>query len=548
MSIGLPRLLADLEAKRFDMVVIGGGITGASIARDAALRGLEVALVDKADFAHATSAASSKLIHGGLRYLETFDFGVVRESLRERRIWEATAPHMVNPLPFLLPTYGWTGRSGWYLGLGLTLYDLLSFDRNRLKDPDKWLPRHRSLSPPEAINSAPGLAQAGLTGAKLYYDCQMVVPERLALECVLSAAQAGACVVNHVEVTGFGREGGRIAGVTARDQLSGDDVHISGRLVVNAGGPWADKILSLAQGGPPSVRLVRSKGIHLVTRPLTVDHAVFVQPENGGHFFIMPWRGHSLIGTTDTPFGDEPDTVGVSEEEITVYLDRVNTAYPGAELTRADVLHAYAGLRPLVDFSSSDGSPADTYRLSRDAEIIDHEPRDGLAGLVSAMGGKWTTSRALAEDVVDLVVRKLDVDAKPCVTHCTATFGGGTGPIAAFRRDMHDRLAGLGPDTADHLVTFYGSQAPAVAGLAQGNLKERLSAERSDIGAQVVHAVRHEMAMTLEDVVMRRTGLGSLGHPGLACLEATAAIMAQELGWDAREIGHQIERTQSNFL
>jgi glycerol-3-phosphate dehydrogenase len=554
----MQRDLHAMSATEYDLVVVGGGITGASVAWDASLRGLKVALLEKDDFAHATTAGSSKLVHGGLRYLVNGELKLVRESLRERRIWETNAPHMVHPLPFVLPTYGWGMSGPIVMGIGLALYDLLSFDRNWLADDDKKLPGFKRLSKGKALDLVPSLPREGLTGAMVYYDCQMFAPERLCLECIEGAAEYGADVVNYAEVTGFDSEpsgnGIRIKGVTVRDALTGETHRVRGKLVVNAAGPWADTLMGYADD-TPARRLIRSKGIHIITRALTGKNALAIKSRLGGHFFVIPWRGHTIIGTTDTVFEDAPDRVGVSEKDIADFLVVVNDGLPGLNLTRKDVLHFYVGLRPLVDTTPqvADGEEKkDSYNASRAAEVYDHAPEEAIEGLVSAIGGKWTTSRHLAEQVVDLALKKLGRQAK-CETHCTPVYGGEIGRLKSFVTRAKKRHAHLPADVVENLVNFYGSRIDEVLATAaerQGESEEllrRLGPNVAEIGAQVVHAVRHEMALRLSDVVFRRTGLGTLGHPGVEAIGRAAELMRRELGWDETTTAHEIAETTRAF-
>jgi len=520
----MQRDLDRLSRETFDLLVIGGGITGACIARDAALRGLSVALVEKNDFAHATSAHNSKLIHGGLRYLRNFEISLVRESLRERRIWERTAPHLVSPLPFLVPVYsgGWRTRAT--LAAGLTLYDFLSFDRGWLDDPAQRLPGHRWFGAKDALAREPRLDGPGLQGAFLYYDAQMYAPERLAIECVLDACLNGCAAANHLEAENLLQRAGRIEGASVRDAMSGARFDIRAKLTILAAGPWADIFLSKALGGASQHKLIRSKGIHLVVPAMTRGDALTVAAQHG-HFFVLPWRGCSILGTTDTAFDGLPDAVGVTEADIEQFLGFVNAHLPSARLLRDHVRHFYAGLRPLVD----DGA-GDTYVASRRAELIDHRRGDGIDGLVSVIGGKWTTSRALAEKTVDLALGTLNLPAKDCSTARARLPGGHIQRIAAFMTDArakHGELAGI-----DHLARLYGSRLEQVLALtmSQPDLARRLGTT-GDVSAQIVHGVRQEMALTLEDAVMRRTGLGQLGDPGKKALETAAFVIAGELGW-----------------
>lgn len=560
----MKRDLKAMSATDYDLVIVGGGITGASTAWDAALRGLKVALLEKDDFAHATTSGSSKLVHGGLRYLVNGEFRLVRESLRERRIWENVAPHMVHPLPFVLPTYGWGMSGPIVMGIGLALYDLLSFDRNWLSDDDKKLPGFKRISKGKALDMMPSLKRENLTGAMIYYDCQMHAPERLCLECIEGAAEYGADAANYAEVTGFVTEasmkrGVKVAGVTVLDKLTGDTHTIKGRVVVNAAGPWADKTMALVDE-TPARRLIRSKGIHLITRDISGGNALAIKSELGGHFFVIPWRGHTIIGTTDTVFEEDPDDLGVSERDIENFLIVVNDGLPGLNLKREDVLHFYAGLRPLVDTTPklADGEPApkDSYNASRAAEVFDHGAEEAIDGLVSAIGGKWTTSRHLAEQVVDLALKKLGQTA-PCETHCTPVYGGEIGRLKSYIERAQKKYAHLAPEIVANLVDFYGGRIGEVLATAderhgeqEGEREEllrRLAPETNVIGAQVVHAVRHEMALHLEDVVFRRTGLGTLGHPGVPAITQAAELMRRELGWDETQHAREIAETVRQF-
>jgi len=551
------RNLENMAGKTYDILVIGGGITGASIAWDASLRGFSVGLVEKDDFAHATTAGSSKMVHGGLRYLINGELKLVRESLRERRIWETVAPHMVHPLPFIIPTYGWGMKSSIILSIGLAFYDLLSFDRNFLSDDDKKLPSFRSISRSSALQLMPHFEKQGLTGAKIYYDCQMFAPERLCLECIEGAVEYGADAANYAEATGFLMsgaigEGAKVEGIRVRDRLNGKEHELKAKLVINAAGPWADRVMGLAEDGEPSRHLIRSKGIHLITRALTQEHALTIQSVTGGHFFVVPWRGHTMIGTTDVVFTDDPDELGVSEIDIVDFLQVINDSLPGLNLAREDVKHFYAGLRPLVDNSTGKDGPKDTYNASRAAEIVDHAKLDAIEGFISAIGGKWTTSRHLAEQIVDLATLKLARRIKS-ETHCTPTYGGEIGRLKSFITRAVKRHAHLPRASVENLCHFYGSRIDEVLATADEKpgerdaLLQKLSSDVPDLAVQIVHAVRHEMAFHLNDVLFRRTGLGTLGPPGTALLDKVADLMARELGWSDADKAREIAQAQSTF-
>ena len=549
----MERNLERMAATRHDLLIIGGGITGACIARDAAMRGLSVALVEKKDFSSATSAGSSKLVHGGLRYLANFELGLVRESLRERRTWEAIAPHMVTPVPFLVPLYGMA--SAIQLKLGLTLYDLLSYDRNRLDDPDKHMPRHRRLSREEALAHAPYLRKEGLTGAMIYYDCQMYAPERIGVECIGDAADNGAHIANYAQVdeilTDVDGAKRKVTGARVTDLLDGTSHEIKADLTINATGPWGDIVMALAeQDGAPARSLIRSKGIHLITRKLTDNMALAVLPKGGGHFFVIPWRGHTIIGTTDTVFKGRPDELGVSEKDITDFIGIINTGLPGLDLKRADVEHFYAGLRPLVDTNPNDDEK-DSYGASRAAEVFDHGT-EGLDGLLSALGGKWTTSRHLAEQVTDMAYDKLGKPRAICTTAETPVQGGEITRYSEFEAAALARLPDMPRDIVCNLARNYGSRLDDVVDVAghegKPELLEPLSNISPTIGAQVLYSIRTEMARSLDDILQRRTGLGTLGHPGHDTLRRIADIAGDELGWDPGERTRQIAEAEQRFI
>ncbi|HVU21717.1 MAG TPA: glycerol-3-phosphate dehydrogenase/oxidase, partial [Rhizomicrobium sp.] len=518
-----------LANETFDILIIGGGVTGACVARDASLRGLKVALIERNDFANATSAHNSKLVHGGLRYLRNFELGLVRESLRERRIWQRIAPHLVRPLPFLVPLYGGGFKARAALSAGLTLYDVLSFDRGWLDDPAQRLPGHSWLNTKKALEREPVLEGPGLEGAFQYYDAQMYSPERLALECILDADEHGSAVANYVEAGKLLIRNGRAEGCNARDTATGASFDVHAKTTLVAAGPWADIFLEHALSKPASHKLLRSKGIHVLVPSMTKRAALTVATAHG-HFFVLPWRGHTLLGTTDTAFSGDPDTLGVSESDISTFFAFINNHLPAAKLGWGSVEYFYAGLRPLVD----DGS-GDTYGASRRAELVDHGKDDKLDGLFSAIGGKWTTSRDLAETVVDALAEKLGAKTRRCETATSLVPGGRVGRFGDFVKQQQPK------DNLSHLAQLYGARLRPMLAEA-GNRPELLSAigPTGDIGAQILFAIREEMALTLEDVVMRRTGVGQIGAPSRETLDIVSNLMAIELGWSeerrAREI------------
>jgi glycerol-3-phosphate dehydrogenase len=523
----MQRDLSRLSSEIFDVLILGGGATGAFTARDAAMRGLKVALVEARDFAGATSAHNSRLAHGGLRYLRNLEIGLVRESLKERAALLHIAPHLVRPLPFLLPLYG-RGRAK--LAAGLTLYDLLALGGG--------LPRHRWIGRKAALARAPVLARDGFRGAFEYHDAQMYAPERIALECLIDAEAHGAAIANYLSAERLLLRSGKVEGCTVRDAMTAAAFDVRAKTILVAAGPWSDLFLAQALGRPAKHPLIRSKGIHLLVPPLTAGDALTMEAGDG-HFFVLPWRGHTLLGTTDTPFTGDPGRLGVSAADVAGLLATVNRYLPAAKLTAADIQAFYAGLRPLV----ADGSK-DTYGVSRRAELVDHGKEENAEGLFSALGGKWTTSRALAETAVDALVAKLGVKAPRCATARRRLPGGRFDSFDGLLRGMQKTYPGIPALT--HLAHMFGMRLPQV--LKGARVSELLPlGAGGDTLAQIRFAVREEMALTLEDVVMRRTTLGQFGRPDDAVLEQVAGAMAELLGWDADRKAREMARLDPLF-
>lgn len=534
----MKRFIEHHDGRAFDILVIGGGITGACVAYEAALRGYSVALIEKGDFGGATSAATSKLIHGGLRYLANFELRLVRESLRERRILANIAPNYVYPLPFLVPLYDTKARSKWLIEPGMILYDLLSYDKGFAWDRSKRLRTHRYIAAHKVRAVEPVVNAQGLTGAVVYYDCANPAPERLTLAFIRSAVLHGAAVANYAKVedfvcsTGRGDSQKRIAGVIVRDLLTGQTQPVCAQVTINCAGPWADLLLDAARGKPGSQHVRRSEGIHIVTRNLTNGHAVGGLTADGRPCNIIPWRGHSLIGTTDRAYAGDPDAWQVTREKIADFIAEVNAAFGNPDLLHyADVLYAYGGLRPLVEDETKD-----VYRTSRRYEIYDNAA-DGLPGLITVEGGKYTTSRRLAEKVLNTVAYQ---QGRPAVQGLTAGRRLAGCEIADMERFV--RLAQAGNRdfpgrTVETVARNYGADYRQVLQLARSDPRyaQPLDAD-GELAAQVVFAVRAEMACTLLDILIRRTGIGTLGHPGEDVLQAVAALAAEELGWHSARI------------
>jgi len=538
----MKRFIEENIKEQFDCIIIGGGITGAAVAYEAASRGLKVALCEKNDFGWATSAATSKLIHGGLRYLNYFEFGLVRESLRERRILENIAPNLVYPFPFMIPNYNRLENNRWVLKIGMILYDILSYDKAFTWDKSKKIPMHFTLSKEKALKEEPNIRPEGLTAATVYYDCQSIFPERLTLAFIKSAVAYGAKVANYAEVVNFVYSNNSIAGVIVHDKLTGREVTIKGTIIINCGGPWADIILKKAENGNAKHQIRRSEGIHIITKPMVNTYAVGLMPRKGRHFFLIPWRGYSLIGTTDKEYIGNPDEYKVTKQSIQELLDDVNSAFGDGNLTFKDIKFAYGGLRPLVE-DQVEG----TYQSSRRYEIYDNA-QEGVNGLITVEGGKYTTSRNLAVNVMKLVEKKLQRKLPPSVTHTRYLAGCQIKDLKAFFNTVYSSYPSFKKNTLEVCAKYYGSEVDALMRIAQSNKKYReIVTHDGEILAEVTYAIRHEMARTLSDIVFRRTGICTAGNPGNDVLTLVAETAAKELKWDQKELNRQLKSVQQRL-
>ncbi len=530
----MKRDLRQFENREFDLLILGGGVSGAAIAWDAVLRGHSVALIERKDFGHATSAATSKLIHGGLRYLAQGDIGVVRESLKERRYLEANMPHQVFPLPFMMPIYDFTPTPKWMLGVGLTLYDMLSWDRNYIEDPDKHLDHKRWLSREKALQIEPGLNSKGLKGAYHYYDALNKHPNRSNLEYILSAASKGAVVANYAACQEFILEdtptGKRVGGVIAQDTLGNKKFPIRAKVTVNATGPWGDFVLAKLHQNPVR-KLIRSKGIHLLFPRFHKDTTIGLETRDKHHIFLVPWGNYSLLGTTDTEYTGDPDSLSVTKDDAQDFLDLFNTYFPQRKIL-ADVVNAYAGIRPLL----AESSVTTSYKASRKHEILYHKKIENIDGLVSVFGGKWTTSRALAEETVNLVEKKFKLKRHKSLSHKTPVVGGNVGPrLAVFIAEAHARWENVfSMQLINHLIEIYGALYERVLDyvIKDKSLLRPIDTEYPFIFAEVYYAVEEEMALTLTDFLKRRCGLGNMGPVSDSALKAVASAMGDLLRWD----------------
>jgi glycerol-3-phosphate dehydrogenase len=525
-----------LAAEEFDVVVVGGGITGAGVALDAATRGYSVALVERHDFASGTSSRSSKLVHGGLRYLQNFDLGLVREALVERQIMVGLAPHLVTPLPLIVPAFD-GARPDRMMGMGLNLYDVMSVSRKRRGgDTPYWSPdRHRIIDAGEVAEGLPALAAREPTSGYLFYDCQ-TDDSRLVLTVLGEAERFGAVCANGLLVTELVQEGGRARGVRVTDDATGETFAVRAQNVVNATGVWADRLRPEELHDAAEVPVIRpSRGTHVTFRredlPLNVGAIV---PAGGGRFiFALPWLGGSLVGTTDTDYdATDLDHVKPADDDLEYLLDAVNGFF-ATELTQSDITGAFAGVRPLIS-SADAGKSVD---ISRKAELYETS-----SGMVTITGGKLTTWRRMAKMAVDRLVEREARDA-PCRTHEI--------PLGqAIDAAELPRVEGVADDAYAPLAARYGHAAHDVLAIAaeRGELAQPVVPGAPDLLAEVVHAARREQARTVGDALLRRTRLGLIAARDLAADDGAAArraaaAMAPELGWD----GAATERAAAAF-
>ncbi|MGI8632155.1 MAG: glycerol-3-phosphate dehydrogenase/oxidase [Solirubrobacterales bacterium] len=511
----------------FDVVVIGGGVVGAGAALDAAARGLSVAVVEQRDWAAGTSSRSSKLIHGGLRYLEQFEFGLVREALRERELLHTRlAPHLVTPVSFLYPLRE-PLVDRLYVGAGIALYDFIGGARH--------LPRHRHLTRRGTLKLCPGLADDNLHGAIRYYDCQ-VDDARHTLAVARTAARFGAAMATSVRATGFMREGERVVGVQATDLESGQELEIAAGQVINATGVWTDDVQKMAGRG--RIHVQASKGIHLIVPRdrIASDTGILLRTETSV-LFVIPWGRHWIIGTTDTAWELDLAHPAASRADIDYVLGKVNEAL-AQELTHADVEGVYAGLRPLLS-----GESAATSALSRE-----HAVSQPVPGLTTVAGGKYTTYRVMAADAVDSAGRGLDRSVPPSPTRHIPLSGADGFPALWNRRHTIAAEAELHVARVEHLLRRHGSNIFELLALLaeRPELREPVPGADDYLALEAVYAVTHEGALHLDDVLTRRTHISiEAWDRGLAAAEVVGELMAEVLGWSAERTEREVTHYQA---
>ncbi len=522
----MKRQFDGLGKERFDLVVIGGGVIGTGVARDAAMRGVKTLLVEKEDFGYGTTSRSTRLIHGGLRYLSHFDFKLVRQDLREREILLRIAPNLVKPLPFLLPLTGQSQRL--VMAAGMRLYDVLAYDKS--------VPSYHHFSRRRTLEMEPGLSLEGLKGAYQFYDAQVSLPERLCVDNAISATASGAVMVNHAEVTGIGMTGNAVDKVRLKDGLSRATCEVETRAVVNVTGHWANGVMRMVIPNPKN-EIRTTMGVHLVTPKISNNALVLFAKSDGRLIFIIPWQGYSLIGTTDTEYSGDREYIAAEADHVRYLLGEAKNAFP--KLRAEDVFYAFAGLRSLVGPSGQKVS-----NISRSHKLVDHETTDSVGGFYSILGGKMTGYRSIAAEAVDLIGRKLGVTAE-CKTAETPLPGA-----PGFDAEALEKMgaeSGLPKDTMDHLNASYGSRLGEVLQLAAADAhgKDRVCPHSPDIVAEIWHAVNEEACLTVSDFLLRRGATGLASCQGLDAVEVVAVEMGRLLGWSIGEWQQQTETYRS---
>jgi glycerol-3-phosphate dehydrogenase len=541
----MQRDLRQLADTRFDVLVVGGGFYGVTAAWDAAQRGLSVAIIDKDDFGAATSFNNLKTLHGGLRSLQSFNFAQARLFIRERRALARIVPHLVRPLPFVIPTTRHPLRNAIVMRIGLALNDAVASDRNQgLADPGTHLPRGRIVSRNEALQLNPLVSPDGVTGGAVWYDYQMQSTDRVTLSFLLSALDAGGVAANYLEAKRFLREHDRVIGVVAEDRMTGSQFPIRATVVLNAAGPWAAGLLSslppAAQGAPPPKL---SRAMNVVVNKVGNDYACG-GTAGGRYLLIVPWRDVSIVGTSHDVHDGGADQLRVTRWDLEAFLKDAREAFPQASLSAGEVRLVHRGLLPMV---SGNGTHV---RLVKESRVVNHG-QHGLRGLVSMFGVRYTTARHTAAQAVDAVFQAMGhVSPPPCRTAETPLHGGSIARMDNFLKAVLLRdVAGITPSTLRRVATTYGTGYDAILQIARDapDLGHPLGRHCEVMGAEILYAAKREMALKLADAVIRRTEAGAAGHPGSDALERAAAIMARAHGWDAERTKDEIDQVENFY-
>lgn len=542
------RDVKQLTDTQFDLLVIGGGINGAVISWHASLAGLSVALIEKGDFAQATSSNSQKIIHSGLRYLQQLDIPRVRQSLRERQHLMWLAPHLVHPLPCIMPLYGHGMKGKEAMWLGLRVFDLIGRDRNGIPDSSKFIPSGRILSRIDTNQLIPNLSQKGLNGAAQWHDAICYNTERLVLSFIKSAHKMGAVVANYVVATKLKQNKDSIIVVTSQDRLSGQTFDILAKNVINITGPWINDLINFSKPKLSRPQVSYACGINIITNrlfPHSTAIALKNPCDNGSRlYFVVPWRGRSIIGTEWFTYNNHPDNLEVSERQCSQLISSFNSAYPPAKLDLSDILHVHCGLVPC---NQENGNLSKDIPILKHFQIIDHSP-EGIKGMVSIIGVKFTTGGDVAEKVLKYMFPSINI--KQPLSHPQLE-GAKIDYFSSFQTKVVQKWKSkISENESIRLILNYGTEMEEIIKLAINDSftdTENIGNSLDILKGEILFAIRHEMAQKLSDVIMRRTDRGTLGCPSELDLCKISALMAKELGWTEAHRNFQIEEVRNNY-
>lgn len=534
----MKRDVSALQSKTFDVLVVGGGVYGAALVREAAVRGLSAALVEQADFGAGTSSSSLKIIHGGIRYLQQADVLRTLISIRERSVLLKTAPHLVTPMPCLMPTRGWLMKGRPVMIAGLLANDILSFNRNIGLAPSRRIPMGTTLSRKEILSILPALESTAVTGAAKWYDAFVYDSERLPLGMIKAAAQNGAAVANYVRAESFLLDGNRVQGVRATDRLTGESFDIRTSLVINAASAWCGQLQNKLNRPLKTKPLYWALAVNLLVKNWTGgSYPLGLQAtDNNRLYFFAPWRDVTIAGTLYRAYTGSPDELKVTDEDIDSLLKSLNSCLPGSALSRDDVVGIHAGLVPCRRQADPTKEPA----LLRHSRVTDHAKTDGIEGLLSVATIKYTTARGIAEGMMKTVAKKLNKPLNKRSTRNERLPGGDMNDPAGYLRDMARSRPEIPRDTLERMTSLYGTELNDIL-MTAATLKPDAAEEDNLLRAELLTAIRDEMPHTLGDLLYRRTGLASTGTLSEAMVRRCAAIMAAECGWDAARTGKEID-------
>lgn len=536
----MERDIKSLGNSPFDILIIGGGIYGAALAREASSRGLSTALVEQADFCSGTSANSLKIIHGGLRYLQQADIPRVLESIRERHHLLKTAPHLVSPMPCIMPTRGLTMKSRPVMAIGMLANDIISFNRNTGLDPQRRIPMGTTLSRDRCLQVLPSMRGEPVTGAAIWHDALALDTERLVIGMIKAASEAGAVVANYVQAKGFLMEGNRVTGITAQDlaDSGSEPFPIRAGMVINAAGPWETELLA-SLGRPvdfKTTHLALAMNIIIRNWPVTTHAAGLQAKGNGRLYFFVPWRGVTMAGTYYRAHQGSADGLAVTDDDIAAYLDALNTCLPDVRITRDDILAVHAGILPCRQPPLPDQEP----KLLRHYRFVDHASTDGIEGLASVLGIKYTTARGVAETVIGKLAPRFGKPLRPSRTAKTPLPGGDIPDLHAFRQTAATKYAAVPADIRERLLAFYGTEAEAIFKLAQAGQRP-LNDRDALLRAELLFVIRSEMPLTLGDLLYRRTGMATAGPTDIRQVKLAAEVMATEHHWTPARTEKEIQ-------